>query len=135
MDWAVPVITAITAIASLGGAAIGGYFSVRAQRVREKHETLRHLNQLAFSAAVDDWKDSRAAYWRGAEDSSRPQIDSVPPLDAYILDYLALVGFIGSTDINKISTDDIATFIEKKKRQSHKLGNLRYKIEDELGPY
>lgn len=91
----------------IGGAAISGLFMVYGQWLTRRSEERRHMLDLCFSTAMQNWeRDTEMAKWRS---TNTGQGTAVSPLDLYIIHMFSLMKLSGHSQEQMLKEWSIIT--------------------------
>lgn len=133
MDWVIPLITAL---AGLGGAAVGGHYALKSQAITQRNENIRHAQKVAYETAVKEWEAARAIFFRSFDvDYTGPKANGVlPSLDDYIVHHLSLSDALDGLKLGEVGSEAIAAIFRRLSAREQKLfarGVPQQKITDD----
>jgi hypothetical protein len=85
-------------LGTIGGALVAGLIALGITFINKKSEERRHLRELMFNAAVENWKHNNIAAIELMKAGNRVEL---MPLDSYIVNLLALSGSLLDTTLTK----------------------------------
>lgn len=141
MDWTVTVmITAITAttglVAGLGGAAIAGHFMVKAQKVAQREENIRHTRKVTYDAALREWSEYMAIVQRDIDCARSKSIAChavpFPVFDDWLIHRISLAEALAEIDISNAGSEVIIPIINRLRVRTEEIKAFRKTLEKEI---